>query len=105
MSEIDAAPTAAREKNVAKGLGLGLTAYFIWGSFPLIIAGLATFANPWEIVVWRIVFGFATAVLLISVTRSWGSLAAVFKDKRMLGWIATALVVSASLWFVAGAFS
>ena len=24
---------------------------------------------------------------------------------RMLGWIATALVVSASLWFVAGAFS
>ena len=88
MSEIDAAPTAPREKNVAKGLGLGLTAYFIWGSFPLIIAGLATFANPWEIVVWRIVFGFATAVVLISVTRSWGSLAAVFKNKRMLGWIA-----------------
>lgn len=77
-----------REKNVAKGLGLGLTAYFIWGSFPLIIAGLSTFANPWEIVVWRIVFGFATAVVLISVTRTWGSLAAVFKNKRMLGWIA-----------------
>ena len=88
VSEIDAAPSAAREKNVAKGLGLGLTAYFIWGSFPLIIAGLVTFANPWEIVVWRIVFGFATAVVLISVTRTWGSLAAVFKNKRMLGWIA-----------------
>ena len=77
-----------REKNVAKGLGLGLTAYFIWGSFPLIIAGLASSAGPWEIVVWRIVFGFATAVVLISVTRTWGSLSAVFKNKRMLGWIA-----------------
>lgn len=88
MSETETAASPVREKNVAKGLGLGLTAYFIWGSFPLIIAGLSTFANPWEIVVWRIVFGFATAVVLISVTRTWGSLVAVFKNKRMLGWIA-----------------
>jgi chloramphenicol-sensitive protein RarD len=88
VSETETAASPVREKNVAKGLGLGLTAYFIWGSFPLIIAGLSTFANPWEIVVWRIVFGFATAVVLISVTRTWGSLVAVFKNKRMLGWIA-----------------
>jgi len=86
VSESKTSPV--REKNVAKGLGLGLTAYFIWGSFPLIIAGLASSAGPWEIVVWRIVFGFATAVVLISVTRTWGSLSAVFKNKRMLGWIA-----------------
>ena len=84
-SETDAKPVHV--KNVAKGLGLGLTAYLIWGSFPLIITGLASFANPWEIVVWRIVFGFATAVVLISVTRSWASLRAVFRNRSMLGWI------------------
>lgn len=87
-------------KNVAKGLGLGLTAYLIWGSFPLIITGLASFANPWEIVVWRIVFGFATAVLLISVTRSWASLRAVFKNRSMLGWIGLSSVLIMINWQV-----
>ena len=87
-------------KNVAKGLGLGLTAYLIWGSFPLIITGLASFANPWEIVVWRIVFGFATAVLLISVTRSWASLRAVFRNRSMLGWIGLSSVLIMINWQV-----
>ena len=87
-------------KNVAKGLGLGLTAYLIWGSFPLIITGLASFANPWEIVVWRIVFGFATAVVLISVTRSWASLRAVFKNRSMLGWIGLSSVLILINWQV-----
>ena len=87
-------------KNVAKGLGLGLTAYLIWGSFPLIITGLASFANPWEIVVWRIVFGFATAVVLISVTRSWASLRAVFKNRSMLGWIGLSSVLIMINWQV-----
>ena len=87
-------------KNVAKGLGLGLTAYLIWGSFPLIITGLASFANPWEIVVWRIVFGFATAVLLICVTRSWASLRAVFRNRSMLGWIGLSSVLIMINWQV-----
>ena len=87
-------------KNVAKGLGLGLTAYLIWGSFPLIITGLASFVNPWEIVVWRIVFGFATAVVLISVTRSWASLRAVFRNRSMLGWIGLSSVLIMINWQV-----
>lgn len=97
-SETDAKPVHV--KNVAKGLGLGLTAYLIWGSFPLIITGLASFANPWEIVVWRIVFGFATAVVLISVTRSWASLRAVFKNRSMLGWIGLSSVLIMINWQV-----
>jgi chloramphenicol-sensitive protein RarD len=97
-SEIQEKPVHV--KNVAKGLGLGLTAYLIWGSFPLIITGLASFANPWEIVVWRIVFGFATAVVLISVTRSWASLRAVFKNRSMLGWIGLSSVLIMINWQV-----
>jgi chloramphenicol-sensitive protein RarD len=97
-SEIQEKPVHV--KNVAKGLGLGLTAYLIWGSFPLIITGLASFANPWEIVVWRIVFGFATAVVLISVTRSWASLRAVFRNRSMLGWIGLSSVLIMINWQV-----
>ena len=100
MSKSDIQEKPVHVKNVAKGLGLGLTAYFIWGSFPLIITGLASFANPWEIVVWRIVFGFATAVVLISVTRSWASLRAVFKNRSMLGWIGLSSVLIMINWQV-----
>ncbi|MEY3317024.1 MAG: hypothetical protein RLZZ503_226 [Actinomycetota bacterium] len=100
MSKSEIQEKPGHVKNVAKGLGLGLTAYLIWGSFPLIITGLASFANPWEIVVWRIVFGFATAVVLISVTRSWASLRAVFKNRSMLGWIGLSSVLIMINWQV-----
>ena len=88
------------QKNVAKGLTLGLLAYFIWGSFPLVITALASFANPWEIVVWRIVFGFLTALILITITRTWKSLFAVFRDKKMLLWIAVSSVFIMINWQV-----
>ena len=100
MSKSEIQEKPVHVKNVAKGLGLGLTAYLIWGSFPLIITGLASFANPWEIVVWRIVFGFATAVVLISVTRSWASLRAVFRNRSMLGWIGLSSVLIMINWQV-----
>ena len=100
MSKSEIQEKPVHVKNVAKGLGLGLTAYLIWGSFPLIITGLASFVNPWEIVVWRIVFGFATAVVLISVTRSWASLRAVFKNRSMLGWIGLSSVLIMINWQV-----
>lgn len=100
MSKSEILEKPGHVKNVAKGLGLGLTAYLIWGSFPLIITGLASFANPWEIVVWRIVFGFATAVVLISVTRSWASLRAVFRNRSMLGWIGLSSVLIMINWQV-----
>ena len=100
MSKSEIQEKPVHVKNVAKGLGLGLTAYLIWGSFPLIITGLASFVNPWEIVVWRIVFGFATAVVLISVTRSWASLRAVFRNRSMLGWIGLSSVLIMINWQV-----
>lgn len=90
----------AGEKNIAKGLSLGLLAYFIWGSFPLVITALAGFANPWEIVVWRIVFGFLTAILLITITKTWKSFKQAFGDKKMLRWIGIASVFIMINWQV-----
>lgn len=83
----------------ARGLPLGLTAYFIWGSFPLIISMLA-FASPYEIVVWRIVFGFLTAVLLIAITKNFKSLRETFKNKTNITWIAISAVFIFINWLV-----
>jgi chloramphenicol-sensitive protein RarD len=45
------------------------------------------FASPFEIVVWRIVFGFLVAAALILFTKSWGDLVAVVKQPRLMVWV------------------
>ena len=86
-------------KNIARGLTLGLTAYLIWGSFPLIIK-LLGFASPWEIVVWRIIFGLAAGAVFISFAKSWRAFAAVFKDRKSMTWIALSSVMIMINWTV-----
>ena len=85
--------------NYARGFSLGLTAYFIWGSFPLVIAMLG-FASPYEIVVWRVVFGFLTAILLIAATKNFRALRDVFKNKVNIAWIAASSVFIFINWLV-----
>lgn len=75
-----------KDPGVGRGLFLGVGAYLIWGSFPLIIIMLS-FASPLEVVTWRIVFGFLVAALLTTVTRSWGAIAAVFSDRNQMKWM------------------
>ncbi len=87
------------KSEIGTGLGFGLIAYFIWGSFPLVITGL-TFASPWEVVVWRIVFGFATAALLITGTRGWRTFAQVLRSRTDLTWLAVAAVFILVNWQV-----
>jgi chloramphenicol-sensitive protein RarD len=86
-------------KNTAKGLAYGLSAYFIWGSFPLIIA-VISFISPIEIVAWRIVFGFTLAIALIALTRGWPAVWAVTKKPKMLGWIALATLFIYFNWLI-----
>lgn len=71
------------------GLLFGVSAYLIWGSFPLIITASA-FANPLETVVWRVVFGFLFAALLVSITKAWRPIIELAKSPKKLGWIAVA---------------
>jgi chloramphenicol-sensitive protein RarD len=85
--------------NYARGFSLGLTAYLIWGSFPLVISMLG-FANPFEIVVWRIVFGFLTAVILIAASKNFAALREVFKSKTNMTWIAISSVFIFINWLV-----
>ena len=87
------------QKSIAKGLTYGLSAYLMWGSFPLIIAFLS-FASPWEIVVWRIVFGFLTAALIIGFRRDFKALWLVVKNRKLMTWILIATVLIMINWQV-----
>ena len=82
-----------------KGIGYGLSAYLIWGSFPLVIAMLS-FADPFEIVVWRVIFGFAFGLAVILATRKFSEYLSVFKQPKQLLWISLAAVVIYINWQV-----
>lgn len=87
------------EKQIGKGIGYGLSAYLIWGSFPLVIAALS-FADPFEIVVWRVLFGFAFGLAAILLTRKFGEYLAVFRQPKQLAWIFLAAIVIYINWQV-----
>jgi chloramphenicol-sensitive protein RarD len=88
-----------KDPGFGRGLLFGFGSYLIWGSFPLIITML-TFASAWEVVSWRIVFGFLVAALLTTVTRSWPAIIGVLKDKNLMKWMALATVFIATNWTV-----
>jgi len=73
------------------GLLLGVSAYLIWGSFPLIISA-TKFANPFEVVVWRVVFGFLFAALVLTVIRGWGKIVELLRSPKQLRWLAVASI-------------
>ena len=96
-----------KQSEGATGLTFGVSAYLIWGSFPLIITA-ASFANPFEVVVWRVVFGFLFAALLVTLTRTWAQTAELVKSPKKLGWVAVAslfIFINWSVYVVAVATS
>lgn len=86
-------------KRHSVGLTYGLSAYLIWGSFPLFIAA-ASFASPFEVVVWRVVFGFLLAITLVFVTRSHRPLWRVMRNPKQLGWLGLAAIFIYVNWQV-----
>ena len=81
------------------GLTFGAGAYLIWGSFPLLIQ-LSKFASPFETVVWRVVFGFLFAALLVTITKTWGQILALAKTPKKLVWVAVAAIFIFINWQV-----
>jgi chloramphenicol-sensitive protein RarD len=88
-----------RKSESSVGLLYGLSAYLIWGSFPLIIAA-ASFADPFEVVVWRVVFGFVFAALLVSIVGGWKEILQIVKSAQRLKWVAVASLMIYINWVV-----
>ncbi len=89
-----AAPAASR---TTAGLIFGIGAYGLWGLLPLYFVTL-TPAGPVEVVADRVVFSLVVCLVLMAVTRSWRSLAAVFRSRRSLGILTLAGVLIAANW-------
>lgn len=60
-------------------------AYFLWGFMPLYFLTLAP-SGAWEVVSWRILFSLAFCAILLTVTRTWGKLLAILRDRRLVFW-------------------
>jgi len=97
------APTSDVRVTPSSSLGSGFlftfSAYLVWGFFPLYFAALLP-SNPFEVVVYRVVFSLLFCVLLIAVTRSWGSVFAVMKNPRVVWGLGLAGVLIFITWEV-----
>jgi len=81
------------------GFSFAFFAYLIWGSFPIIIAA-ASFASPFEVVVWRVIFGFLFAFALVLLSRSLRRVWILVKNPRQLVWLGVAAIFIFINWQV-----
>lgn len=69
------------------GLTYALSAYAVWGLFPLYFMALMP-ANPFEVVSFRVFFSLVFSALLVTITRGWSLLWVAIRNRRtvfMLG--------------------
>lgn len=88
--ETPAAPSAALaaagrpvRSEQSKGLIYAVSAYALWGLLPLYFLLLVP-SGAFEIVAWRVLFSLVFCAFLITVTRQWGALTAVFAKPRVV---------------------
>ena len=88
--------TGARGENTP-GLLFGVGAYLLWGLLPLYFMVLVP-AGAIEIVAARIVFSLVFCAALLTVMRSWRTLAAAARNPRLVGTLGGAAVLIAVNW-------
>jgi chloramphenicol-sensitive protein RarD len=64
-----------------RGLTFGVSAYVIWGLFPILMAALEP-AAAFEIVAWRALSSLAVCLIIFAVMRGWSRVAVVLRDRR-----------------------
>jgi chloramphenicol-sensitive protein RarD len=82
-----------------KGLIFGLTAYTIWGLFPLYWPLLEP-ATPLEILANRIVWSLVAMVVILAVVRRWSWIRQLRHDLRRVTMLAAAAILVAGNWGV-----
>jgi len=81
------------------GVGSGITAYALWGVFPLYFPLLEP-AGGLEIVAHRVLWSLVFVALLLTVVRRWGLVRATFADRRALLVLGGAAVLIAVNWLI-----
>ena len=81
------------------GVVSGITAYALWGVFPLYFPLLEP-AGGVEIVAHRVLWSLIVIALLLTVVRRWSLVRAAFADRRTLLVLTAAAVLIAANWLV-----
>lgn len=97
MNEPSLSALAAR--NTRRGVLFGLTAYSIWGSFPVFFKALHG-AAPLEIVCHRIFWSVALLLVLLGLRRQLGSLLVTLTDRTTLLTLCGSTLLIATNWLV-----
>lgn len=90
-------PPASRDPEAVKGVMFGLTAYIMWGCFPLFFAlfdGIPAF----EILIHRILWSCLFLVVLISVLRRWTPVVKALIEPKRLGRVLVCALLIAFNW-------
>ncbi len=87
------------ERVSGRGLVLALVAYLLWGFLPVLFFGLRP-SGAVEIVAWRIVLSLVFCLVLVTVTRGWGRLFAIFRDRTALLTLTAAAIFILVNWLV-----
>ncbi|GAA0437474.1 protein RarD [Actinoplanes capillaceus] len=83
--------------NERRGYLYGLTAYTMWGFFPIYFKLLRP-APPLEILAHRVLWSVVFVALLLSAMRNWRFLSRLLRTPRLLGGISLAAVLLAVNW-------
>lgn len=82
---------------MATGLLFAVAAYGLWGLFPLYFSLFDSVA-PIEVVAYRIVWSLAFCLLLLAITRTWGSVGEVLHKPRTLMLLTGAAIAITINW-------
>ncbi|KIP52243.1 EamA family transporter RarD [Leucobacter komagatae] len=90
-------------KETRAGLGDGIGAYLLWGTFPLFFTLIAV-ANPFEVVSWRVITTLIVCALIVTVTRRWDRIVSVLRAPKTFGLFALSSILLYANWqiFVLG---
>ena len=80
-----------------RGYAYGLTAYAIWGYFPIYFKLLRP-AGPLEILAHRVVWSVLFVSLVLSAMRHWRFLGRILRNPRLFGGVAIAALLIAANW-------
>jgi chloramphenicol-sensitive protein RarD len=86
-------------RHARAGLVYGLTAYTLWGIFPLYFHALAR-VSPWIILSHRVVWSVLFLAILVTAKREWPAVTPVLRSPRGLGLLAAGAVLIAVNWLI-----
>ncbi len=79
----------------------GIGCYLIWGFVPLAFQAMGRLGiGSWEILAHRTIWAVPTALILVLFAGQWRQVLAVFRNRRVLGWLLLSSALIAANWAI-----